>query len=183
MSAVLPAVLSLLLLVPQFAFACGVSAGLQHPPFLQNQHVIRARLATADEDALTITFVGHASFEIETPAHLRVVTDFNGVNLPAELPDIVTMNHAHSTHYTDHPDPRIRTVLRGWREDGKPAQIAYAERDLRIRNLPTNIREWGGSGTEYLRQLHLRLRKRRALRRASRPPASFADRGGSRRAR
>ena len=30
------------------------------------------------------------------------------------LPDIVTMNHAHETHLSDHPNPAIQYVLRGW---------------------------------------------------------------------
>ncbi len=57
------------------------------------------------------------------------------------------MNHAHSTHYTDYPDPRIRYVLRGWRDDGAPAQVDLTLRDLHVANLPTNIRD-GQGGTE-----------------------------------
>jgi L-ascorbate metabolism protein UlaG (beta-lactamase superfamily) len=104
-------------------------------------------LADAAPDTLTITFLGHASFLLETPGGARAVTDYNGYNVPADPPDIATMNHAHSTHYTDHPDPRIRYVLRGWRDDGKPAQIDLTWRDLHVANLPTNIRDWQG-GTE-----------------------------------
>jgi L-ascorbate metabolism protein UlaG (beta-lactamase superfamily) len=107
----------------------------------------RVILADAGQDALTITFLGHASFLIETPGGARAVTDYNGYNAPADPPDIITMNHAHSTHYTDHPDPRIRYVLRGWSDDGTPAQIDMTWRDLHVANLPTNIRNWQG-GTE-----------------------------------
>jgi L-ascorbate metabolism protein UlaG (beta-lactamase superfamily) len=107
----------------------------------------RVMPADAAPDTLTITFLGHASFLIETPGGVRAVTDYNGYNVPAEPPDIATMNHAHSTHYTDHPDPRIRYVLRGWRDDGKPADIDLTLRDLHVGNLPTNIRDWQG-GTE-----------------------------------
>ena len=96
---------------------------------------------------LTVTFLGHASFLIETPGGARAVTDYNGYNAPADPPDIVTMNHAHSTHYTDRPDPRIRYVLRGWRDDGRPADVDLTWRDLHVANLPTNIRDWQG-GTE-----------------------------------
>jgi L-ascorbate metabolism protein UlaG (beta-lactamase superfamily) len=63
------------------------------------------------------------------------------------LPDIVTMNHAHTTHYTDHPDASIKYVLRGWTEDEKPARIDLQYKDVRVRNVPTNIRSWDG-GTE-----------------------------------
>jgi L-ascorbate metabolism protein UlaG (beta-lactamase superfamily) len=105
-------------------------------------------LADTAPDGLRISFLGHASFLIETPQGVRAVTDYNGVNIPEDPPDIATMNHAHSTHYTDHPDPRIKYVLHGWRDDGTPAQIDLVYRDLHVSNLPTNIRDWQG-GTEY----------------------------------
>ena len=66
---------------------------------------------------------------------------------PPVLPDIVTMNHAHSTHYTDRPDPGIKHVLRGWRDDGKPTDWDLQYLDVRVRSVATNIRDYGG-GTE-----------------------------------
>ena len=75
------------------------------------------------------------------------MTDYNGVNVPDFPPDIVTMNHAHSSHYTDYPDPRIGHVLRGWRDDGQPAMIDLTVGDMHVTNLPTNIRD-GSGGTE-----------------------------------
>ena len=131
----------MMLLSPQFAYACGVIA--------QAPRLMRASLLAEAEAALTITFLGHASFLIETPGHVTAVTDYNGVKIPADPPDIAPMNHAHSTHYTDHPDPRIHHVLHGWRDDGGPAHIDLTDGDLHIRNLPTNIRAMDGSGTEY----------------------------------
>jgi L-ascorbate metabolism protein UlaG (beta-lactamase superfamily) len=107
----------------------------------------RVMPADAAPDTLTITFLGHASFLIETPDGVRAVTDYNGYNVPTDPPDIATMNHAHSTHYTDYPDPRIAHVLHGWRDDGAPAQIDLTVRDLHVGNLPTNIRD-GQGGTE-----------------------------------
>ena len=98
-------------------------------------------------DQVRITFVGHATFLIESPKLVRIATDYNDYVKPPLVPDIVTMNHAHSTHFTDRPDPAIKFVLRGWREDGKPAanDISYA--DVHVRSVATNIRDWGG-GTE-----------------------------------
>ena len=130
--------LALLLLVPRLAEAGCAPIALGEP---------RVVLADAAPVAITVTFLGHASFLIETPGGVRVVTDYNGVNVPSDPPDIATMNHAHSTHYTDHPDPRIRHVLHGWRDDGKPVQLDLAYRDIHVSNLPTNIRDWQG-GTE-----------------------------------
>jgi L-ascorbate metabolism protein UlaG (beta-lactamase superfamily) len=104
-------------------------------------------LADAASDTVRITFLGHASFEIVSPAGIRAVTDYNGRNIPAEPPDIATMNHAHETHYTLHPDPRIPHVLHGWREDGVIPAFDLTVGDMHVTNLPTNIRTWDG-GTE-----------------------------------
>jgi L-ascorbate metabolism protein UlaG (beta-lactamase superfamily) len=112
------------------------------PPFVQPAVF---RLATLERDQVRITYVGHATFLIESPQLVRIATDYNDYVKPALLPDIVTMNHAHSTHYTDHPDPGIKYVLRGWAEDEKPARIDMTYKDVRVRNVPTNIRRWDGS--------------------------------------
>ena len=68
----------------------------------------------------------------------------------AVIPDIATMNHAHDTHYTDHPDPAIKYVLRGWGPSpDKPAIWDVQYRDVRVRNVPTNIRSFGGTTEKY----------------------------------
>jgi L-ascorbate metabolism protein UlaG (beta-lactamase superfamily) len=102
-------------------------------------------LAALNADQVRITFVGHATFLIESPQLVRIATDYNDYVKPSVLPDIVTMNHAHLTHYTDHPDPRIKHVLRGWAENEKPARIDLQYKDVRVRNVPTNIRRWDGT--------------------------------------
>ena len=61
-----------------------------------------------------ITFLGHSSYQIDTPQGVRAITDYNGVNGFGRKPDIVTMNNAHSTHFTDDPEEGITYVLRGW---------------------------------------------------------------------
>ena len=99
-------------------------------------------------DQVRISYIGHSTFLLESPQLVRVATDYNDYVRPPVLPDIVTMNHAHSTHYTDNPDPGIKHVLRGWAEDQKPARVDVQYKDVRVRNVPTNIRTWGGGGTE-----------------------------------
>ena len=105
------------------------------------------RLAALERDQLRLTYVGHATFLIETPQSVRIATDYNDWVRPAVLPDIVTMNHAHASHYTLNPDPGIKYVLHGWAEDEKPARIDMSYKDVRVRNVPTNIRTFDG-GTE-----------------------------------
>jgi beta-lactamase family protein len=74
------------------------------------------RLAAAGEAALA--FLGHASFLIESPGGVRIVTDDNGVDRPGLIPDLVTMNHAHRSHCTELVDPRrqIRAAGLGQRQ-------------------------------------------------------------------
>jgi len=105
------------------------------------------RLAALEHDQVRITYIGHSTFLIESPQLVRIATDYNDYVRPPVLPDIVTMNHAHSTHFTDAPAPGIKHVLRGWAEDEKPARIDVQYKDVRVRNVPTNIRTWAG-GTE-----------------------------------
>jgi L-ascorbate metabolism protein UlaG (beta-lactamase superfamily) len=110
---------------------------------------VTARLAALASDQVRITFIGHASFLIESPRLVRIATDYNDYVKAPVMPDIVTMNHAHSTHYTDRPDAAIKYVLRGWRDDGKPATYDISYEDVRVRNVPTNIRDWNGGTERY----------------------------------
>jgi L-ascorbate metabolism protein UlaG (beta-lactamase superfamily) len=100
-------------------------------------------------DEVRLTFIGHATFLIESPQLVRIATDYNDYIRPPVLPDIVTMNHAHASHYTDHPDPAIKYVLHGWAQDPKnPKPIDLTYKGVRVRNVFTNIRTWNG-GTEF----------------------------------
>jgi L-ascorbate metabolism protein UlaG (beta-lactamase superfamily) len=103
--------------------------------------------ASASDDTVEITFLGHASFEIVSPAGISAVTDYNGIHVPADPPDIATMNHAHSTHYALNPDRRIPHVLHGWAENGQIPAFDLTVQDMHVTNLPTNIRTRDG-GTE-----------------------------------
>jgi L-ascorbate metabolism protein UlaG (beta-lactamase superfamily) len=107
-------------------------------------------VAALNADQVRITFVGHATFLIESPQLVRIATDYNDYVRPPILPDIITMNHAHDTHYTDHPDPAIKYVLRGWSDTpNQPAQWDLTYRDVRVRNVPTNIRDFEGGTERY----------------------------------
>ena len=103
--------------------------------------------AALSADQVRITFVGHATFLIESPKLVRIATDYNDYVRPPIVPDIATMNHAHTTHYTDAPDPAIKYLLRGWRDDGKPAAWDIGYQDVRVRSIATNTRDWNG-GTQ-----------------------------------
>lgn len=94
-----------------------------------------------------LAFVGHSTFLIESPGGVKIATDYNDYVRPAEVPDIATMNRAHRTHYTDAPDSRIAHVLRGWDPAGGVARHDVIVGDVRVRNVPTNIRDWGGESS------------------------------------
>ena len=95
--------------------------------------------AVLTENQVQLTFVGHSTFVIETSGGIRIATDFTG-NAGGVVPDVITMNRAHRSHYTTAPDPAIKNVLRGWNDDGTPAQHDLTIGDVHIRNVTTDIR-------------------------------------------
>ncbi|SHI43053.1 L-ascorbate metabolism protein UlaG, beta-lactamase superfamily [Ruegeria lacuscaerulensis ITI-1157] len=98
------------------------------------------------EFSVRISYIAHASFLIQTPGGLNAVTDYTGFIGGADLiPDIVTMNHAHDTHWTAYPDPAIPHVLPGWGEFGQGIEHYLDLGELLVRNVSTDIRSaYGG---------------------------------------
>ena len=126
-------------------------------------------------DQVRITYAGHSTFLIESPRLVRIATDYNDYVRPPVVPDIVTMNHAHSTHYTDHPDPAIKYVLRGW--GASPDEPARHDLTLRGRARAQRADQHPRLERRHraARQFDLHLRDRADVHRASRPPASHPD--------
>ncbi len=103
--------------------------------------------APVDEYSVRISYIAHASFLIQAGQH-AVVTDFTGfIGNVDFLPDLVTMNHAHATHWTAHPDPAIPHVLKGWGPFGDGVDHHVELGAMLIRNVPTDIRS-GDGGVE-----------------------------------
>src|SRR6202140_5544639 len=114
---------------------------------------VSLRETAAKTDEVAIPYAGHSTYYIDTPAGLRIATDYSGAYTTGRLPDVVTMNRAHGTHYTLFPDPRIPHVLHGGGDDGQPARIAERIGDVFIRNVTTDIRRYFGddSSAEMIR--------------------------------
>lgn len=102
--------------------------------------------AALAENEARLSYAGHSTFIVESSGGVKIATDYAGY-AGGLVPDVATMNHAHSSHYTDAPDPSIKHVLRGWGEGGAPARHDIDVGDVRIRNVPTDIR-FGGGGRE-----------------------------------
>lgn len=100
--------------------------------------------AAVPRNHMRITFIGHSTFEIETPEGARAQTDFNDyVQGGARIPHIVTMNNSHDSHFSYAPIKGIEHVLRGWDPKGGVAKHNLMFRDLRVRNVPTNLVDRG----------------------------------------
>lgn len=125
---------ALLFALPAHAICGGVVAGAR-----------LWRVAAQEEGAVAITFLGHACFMIESPEGVRIVTDYNDMIGAPVTPDIVTMNNAHPTHYTERIDPGVKYVLRGWDPAGGIAAHRVEYRDVKVHNVPTNLREAGAT--------------------------------------
>jgi L-ascorbate metabolism protein UlaG (beta-lactamase superfamily) len=96
-----------------------------------------------------LTFIGHATWLIESPGGVTIATDYNDYLRPPVVPDIATMNRAHTTHYSNFPDPGIKHILRGWNPEGGPVKHDITVADVRVRNVSTNIRDWSGGSIAY----------------------------------
>jgi L-ascorbate metabolism protein UlaG (beta-lactamase superfamily) len=99
-----------------------------------------------------VTYHGHSTFTIESAKGVTVSTDYNDYVRPTNTPTIATMNVAHDTHYSNVPDEKIVHILKGWNSSGEAAAIHdLTVQDLRVRNVPTNIRNSfaGPAGGRY----------------------------------
>jgi len=112
------------------------------PKAIPASYVFRAQ--AEEERDVRLTYLGHSTFFIESPAGVTIATDYSDAYRPSTVPEIVTMNRAHISHFTFNPEAGITHVLKGWGEDGVPAQHELTVRDVWIRNVTTNIR--GGFG-------------------------------------
>src|SRR5262245_7360046 len=72
------------------------------------------QVAAPEPSEARLTFVGHATWLIESASGISIATDYNDYVRPSVVPDIATMNRAHASHYSMVPDPHIKHVLRGW---------------------------------------------------------------------
>lgn len=91
---------------------------------------------------VAISYQGHSMYLIETASGERIVTDYAGYTVDGVLPTVVTMNQAHSSHYTEFPNPSIQHVLRGWAETGKIAEHNHQINDVVVRNVTTDLVRW-----------------------------------------
>ncbi|MFN6924876.1 MAG: MBL fold metallo-hydrolase [Tabrizicola sp.] len=100
-----------------------------------------------EANQVLIRYIDHASFAIVTPDGTVAVTDYTGYLGTAGLvPDVVTMNNAHSTHWTVNPDPRIPHVLKGWGEGATAADHRLDLGPMLVRNVTTDTRGPFGEG-------------------------------------
>lgn len=103
--------------------------------------------ADVAQGSVLIHYLDHASFAIVTDDGTIAVTDYTGfIGNPDVVPDVVTMNNAHHSHFTDNPDPRIPHVLRGWGPYGAPPQIELDLGSIALRNITTDLRGPFGEG-------------------------------------
>ncbi|MCV6592542.1 MAG: MBL fold metallo-hydrolase [Silicimonas sp.] len=113
----------------------------QHSPELQYLHKASWGQTIEDEFTVRFSYLTHSMYLIQTHGGLHAVTDYTGLTGPnGALPDVVTMNNAHSSHWTAYPDPGIPHVLQGWRQNGAPADHYLDLGEMLVRNATTDIR-------------------------------------------
>jgi L-ascorbate metabolism protein UlaG (beta-lactamase superfamily) len=112
---------------------------------------IQDGLAPPVAEEVSIRFVGHSTFLITSPNGVTIATDYNGFAGQGVIPRVVTMNRAHTSHFTESLDPRIEYVLRGWNPEGGKAVHRLEVDDVLIRNVTTDIRGFGFDGEGSVR--------------------------------
>src|SRR4051812_39866702 len=103
---------------------------------------VSLRRAAATIEEVAISYVGHSTYYIDTPGGIRIATDFNGAYRSGRLPDVVTMNRAHSTHYTLFTDPKFTHGLHGGAETVQPAHDRERIGFFNAPNATTYIRRY-----------------------------------------
>ncbi|MFP6710728.1 MAG: MBL fold metallo-hydrolase [Rhodospirillales bacterium] len=152
---------TVLLSSPSFAQATGpkpvrapCGAGFVHNqpnPINTNPllHKASFQLADVQAGALRLTFIGHASFLIESSQGVKVITDYNDYFRSKLIPDIATMNIDRGNHATEIIEPGIKYALRGWDTGKGIPRYNIAYKDVRVYNLPTNITDFGTSFSNF----------------------------------
>jgi L-ascorbate metabolism protein UlaG (beta-lactamase superfamily) len=101
-----------------------------------------------DEFTVRLSYIDHSMYLIQTHGGLSAVTDYTGfIGATSIVPDIVTMNNAHDSHWTPSPSSEITHVLTGWRQEGQPVEHHLDLGEVLIRNVTTDIRDRFGGGT------------------------------------
>ncbi|MGZ9811349.1 MBL fold metallo-hydrolase [Pseudoroseicyclus sp. H15] len=96
------------------------------------------------ENEVRLSYIDHAMFLIQAGG-ISAVTDYTGyIGNVDFLPDVVTMNRAHSSHWTPFPDPAIPHVLRGWGETEPTVSHHLDLGPMLIRNVQTDVRFFDG---------------------------------------
>lgn len=125
-----------------------IAQNIQMPKVMLASMTANPLDTVTENDDVEITFSGHSTYRITSPSGVIVATDFSGFyGATPTLPRIVTMNRAHSSHYTLNPDPAIEYVFTGWNPDG-PEGIDHDTviDDVYVRNVTTDIRGFGEGG-------------------------------------
>ncbi|MBD3663816.1 MBL fold metallo-hydrolase [Sulfitobacter sp. TSTF-M16] len=113
-------------------------------------YVTLASLPDVPAEEVYLHYIAHASFLIRSHGGLNMVTDYTGFTgtLPL-IPDVVTMNHAHESHWTAFPDPAIPHALPGWGPFGEGIDHKVDLGEVLVRNVSTDIRSvFSGIETE-----------------------------------
>ncbi|MDA0238703.1 MAG: MBL fold metallo-hydrolase [Proteobacteria bacterium] len=138
-------------------FPCGVGmvqhgngiqlAGFTVAPALASPALFRS--VDIKSPQVKLDFIGHATFLIQSPQGVKVVTDYN-YNYDAEVvPHIATMNIERGNHSRDQADPGVRHVLRGWDSGEGIPNHEVRLKDMRVYNIPTNVETFSNRATNY----------------------------------
>jgi len=114
------------------------------PGYVQNSpegipfvRVALKRAADASENPVLLTWLGHSSFLLTSPAGLRLLIDPSAWHPLAAVPDVVTVSNLHGTHRAVEPRMGSAEILWGMHPEQGWRRIVLTIRDVELFNIPS----------------------------------------------
>jgi L-ascorbate metabolism protein UlaG (beta-lactamase superfamily) len=114
------------------------------PGYVQNRpegipfvRVALKRAADSSENPVLLTWLGHSSFLLTSPAGLRLLIDPSAWHPLSGVPDVVTVSNLHGTHRAVEPRMSSAEILWGMHPEQGWRRIVLTIRDVELFNIPS----------------------------------------------
>jgi len=93
--------------------------------------------ADSSENPVLLTWLGHSSFLLTSPAGLRLLIDPSAWHPLSGVPDVVTVSNLHGTHRAVEPRMSSAEILWGMHPEQGWRRIVLTIRDVELFNIPS----------------------------------------------
>jgi L-ascorbate metabolism protein UlaG (beta-lactamase superfamily) len=124
--------------------AAAAVPGPCEPGYVQNSpegipfiRVALQRAADSSENPVLLTWLGHSSFLLTSPAGLRLLIDPSAWHPLSAVPDVVTVSNLHGTHRAVEARMSTADILWGMHPEQGWRRIVSTIRDVELFNIPS----------------------------------------------